>query len=729
MKAVYASIESVSNAIKRDARRWDLSLISISIVTSTDDFNKLDQSFMYSQLLTDIIRKLEDDHGEAKKRFVKFLRRQYAGNNAQLKIIDEFERDYYLHSPVWWYTRDIFMYSMINQALRTQDIEILMKMGFFMRDLHLQIEQLHDQQFKNKETLIVYRGQRLSTDDFAKVRNNIGGLLSFNNFMSTSAQENVGSSIYAESARQDPDTIAIFFRIRIDSAVTSVPFASVNDTSYFESAEDEIILSMHTIFRIDDVKFLADRLWEVQLSSTSDNDQQLKHLTQTIEKEIQGGIGWHRLGRLLIRLAKYEQAEEIYKELLDWTPDTNYEEISTYYIQLAYISDENGNLLNALEYYLKAQRILQQFLPSDDPRVTIVESNIGGVYRSMGDYSKALLSMQNVLRVREKSLPSDDIQLASTYNNMGEIYRSMKDYSNALYFYEKALKIFQEKLPSIHPTLAICYNNIADVCHYMGKFSSALFFCEKVLEIQQRSLPPDHPDLAVTYNNLGRIHQSKGELLTAISFYQKTIAIRKKRLSEDHLDMALTYNHIGLLYQSIGDYNNAISFQSKTLEIQEKNLISTHPNLANAYKNLAKSYQSMGDYIKALPLYQKVIDIGEKFPFENHLSLSFVYNNMGQIYHSSGDYTKALVYYQQALKVSVKYLSENHPLIAVTYFNQAKALEDLGHHQAAIENYERAIDIGRHSFEPNDHRMLLFQTSLQTIRQNLRDQSLDLSNS
>ncbi|CAF1106299.1 unnamed protein product [Rotaria sordida] len=673
-------------------------------------------------MLTDIIRKLEDDHGEAKNRFVKFLRHQYAGNDAQLKIIDEFERDYYLHSPVWWYTRDIFMYSMINQALRTQDIEILMKMGFFIRDLHLQIEQLYIQQFKNKETFIVYRGQRLSTDDFTKVRNNIGGLLSFNNFMSTSVQENVGSSIYADSARQDPNTIAIFFRMRIDSAVTSVPFASVNDTSYFGNAEDEILFSMHTIFRIDDVKFLADRLWEVQLSSTSDNDQQLKHLTQTIEKEIQGGIGWHRLGRLLIKLAKYEEAEEIYKELLDWTPVTNYGEISTYYIQLAYISGENSNLMNALEYYLKAQRILQQFLPPDDPRVTIVENNIGGVYQSMGDYSKALLSMQKVLRVREESLSSDDLQLASTYNNMGEIYRSMKDYSNASSFYEKALQIFQEKLPSIHPTLAICYNNIADVYHCMGKLSSALFFCEKVLEIQQRSLPSDHPDLAITYNNLGRIHQSKGDPLTAISFYQKTTEIRKKRLSENHLDMALTYNHIGLLYQSIGDYNNAISFQSKTLEIQEKNLISTHPNLADAYRNLAKSYQSMGDYIKALPLYQKVIDIGEQSPSENYLSLSFTYNNMGQMYHSSKDYTQALLCYQKALEVSVKYLSENHSLIAVTYFNQAKALEDLGQHQAAIKNYERAIDIGRHSFEPNDHRMLLFRTSLETIHQNLRDQ-------
>jgi hypothetical protein len=94
MKGVYANIESVSNAIKHETRRWDLSLISISIVTSTNDFNKLDQSFMYSQLLTGIIRKLEDDHGEAKNRFVKFLRCQYVGNDAQLKIIDEFERDY-----------------------------------------------------------------------------------------------------------------------------------------------------------------------------------------------------------------------------------------------------------------------------------------------------------------------------------------------------------------------------------------------------------------------------------------------------------------------------------------------------------------------------------------------------------------------------------------------------------------------------------------------------------
>ncbi|CAF4434233.1 unnamed protein product, partial [Adineta steineri] len=47
---------------------------------------------------------------------------------------------------------------MLNKALRTQDIEIIIKMGFFIRDLHQQIELLHSAT-KNQGSLTVYRGQ------------------------------------------------------------------------------------------------------------------------------------------------------------------------------------------------------------------------------------------------------------------------------------------------------------------------------------------------------------------------------------------------------------------------------------------------------------------------------------------------------------------------------------------------------------------------------------------
>ncbi|CAF1627949.1 unnamed protein product, partial [Adineta ricciae] len=109
----FTDISELCESIKLDARRCDYNMASISIIRTAQSLDRgldeLDQSFMYSQLLKDIL--LDMDHGEdAKQIFVEFCRQQHHDNVAQLNIINEFEREYRMHTPIWWYTRDCFLY-------------------------------------------------------------------------------------------------------------------------------------------------------------------------------------------------------------------------------------------------------------------------------------------------------------------------------------------------------------------------------------------------------------------------------------------------------------------------------------------------------------------------------------------------------------------------------------------------------------------------------------------
>jgi hypothetical protein len=170
-----------------------------------------------------------------KKELVYLCRSLYTGNNMQMKVIDEFEENYDHSSCIWWYTRDCFLYWMLNKALRTQDTEMMMKMGFFLQDLHNQIKQLYLKS-TNHDCLTAFRGQGVSQEEFDKIKRNKGGLLLFNNFLSTSVDQNVGY-LYADSARQNSEFVGIIFQIRIDRSVSSTPFASVQEFSYFNQAE------------------------------------------------------------------------------------------------------------------------------------------------------------------------------------------------------------------------------------------------------------------------------------------------------------------------------------------------------------------------------------------------------------------------------------------------------------------------------------------------------------
>ena len=66
----------------------------------------------------------------------------------------------------------------------------------------------------------------------------------------------------------------------------------------------------------------------------------------------------------------------------------------------------------------------------------IVTINIGGVYKNMGEYSKALSSYERALEIRKIALPPNHTSLATSYNNIGGVYDNMDEYSEALSYYE-----------------------------------------------------------------------------------------------------------------------------------------------------------------------------------------------------------------------------------------------------------------------------------------------------
>ncbi|CAF2778947.1 unnamed protein product [Rotaria sp. Silwood2] len=88
-------MEQIFQAIKVDSGEID-SLTPISILLKNDieiksnEYNELDKSFMYTQLLKEILLDIEHDY-TAKNTVVEYCRLQYADNEFQLSLIDEFD--------------------------------------------------------------------------------------------------------------------------------------------------------------------------------------------------------------------------------------------------------------------------------------------------------------------------------------------------------------------------------------------------------------------------------------------------------------------------------------------------------------------------------------------------------------------------------------------------------------------------------------------------------------
>ena len=617
VKGIFIDLTSICNALKQATQQCDKDSIAMSFVSASETSNsinqdQIDSKFMYTQLLKESLLQIDFDV-QSVKELAAFCREQYCENKKELNKINEFEHDYHLHTPIWWYTSDFCLHRMLNRALRVFEMDTILKMGFFLADVHRQIVQLHHQQSSNyQSSFTVYRGQGLSKEEFDKLIHIKEGFISFNNFLSTSKDRYV-SLQFARSAQQKPSFVGLLFIITIDPKNPSTSFAHLDNVSYYQDAEQEVLFSMNTVFRIGEIQQLehpSQRLWQVNLTLTSDHDPKLLALTKTMREATKGATGWYRLGQLLLTVNALDKAEELYMTLIERTLADNHERAHIYHM-LGMIKNDQGNYPTAVSFFEKSLKIQERILPRNDLNLASTYNNIGSVYDQLREYSKALSFQEKALAIRQQLLPPNHPDLATSFDNIGRVYSKMGDYSKALSFYQKDLDISTKSLPPNHPDLATSYNNIALVYNRMGDDTQALSFYEKALEISQQSLPPNHPDLASTYNNIGSVYYQMEEYAKARSFYERALEISKQSLSPNHPNLAISYDNIGLVYYQLGDCSKGLSFYEKALEVKLKSLPSNHSDLATSNNLIGSVYDKMGNYLKAISFYERAIEIAQ----------------------------------------------------------------------------------------------------------------------
>ena len=693
-KGVYNDVEKICRSIKQDIhRQWfDSTLLSIISASSPENLDALDSSFMYTQLLREIIVDMDYDGEKARKEFVEFCRQRFSPLDCPPKKLDLFERTYELNSPMWWYTAESFIYRNLNTALRTQDTEVIMKMGFYIQDFYREAEQKQSE-LKIDSKMVVYRGQGLSDHDFEKLRDSKGGLLSFNNFLSTSRDRDV-SLMYAEDVRDNTNSLGILFEMEINPSILSSTFLSLDSLSQFEQ-EREILFLMHSVFRIIDCNELEDRLWKVNLTLTDDSDQELNRLIQCLRDEIREESGWDRMAMLMQRLGKFDRALEIYGAKLEASVDDDKESLeiaravtaissAKSYLEMGKDQDAITNLEETLE-------IFQRYLSPDAPIFSVIHICLALAEQRTGNYAPAL---SNLMKGQEISQGSPSIPQSITafiFNMTGLVHQGMGDYQLALLNFEKALEIRRTVLPHYHPDLTVTCNNIAISYQSMGDYSKALEYLNEALIIQQRSLPNNHPQLSVIYANIATINLQLQNYISSLEYCERAIENRQKSSTEDHPDMVLIYNSTALAHRAMNNHSAAFSNFDKALEIQRKLYPFDHPNTALIYINIGGTYLLIGNHSAAIDHFEKALQMQEKLLPEEHPAFALTYQCIGTVNYSLGNYPLALSYLEKALKIQQQTLPSHHPDLAKTYSGIALVHRATHEYLAAMSNSKNAI--------------------------------------
>ncbi|MEZ2246892.1 tetratricopeptide repeat protein [Microcoleus sp.] len=229
---------------------------------------------------------------------------------------------------------------------------------------------------------------------------------------------------------------------------------------------------------------------------------------------------------------------------------------------------------------------------------------------------------------------------ANSLGNLGNVYRSLGEYERAIDFLKKSLAIFGKIKCRKGESYAL--GNLGIVYYHLEEYKQAIAFQKKSLTIKRQI--KDRLGEANSLGNLGNSYCSLGQWERAISFQKKSLAICQK--IKNRLGEGLCLGNLGVAYECLGKYKQAIAFQKKSLAIKRQikdrlGEMASLGSLGNAYDELQQPEKAIKNYRDSLK-----IAIPETVPAECFK----VGHNLGNIGFTQGDWQLALEGYEPAIK-------------------------------------------------------------------------------
>ncbi|CAF1063106.1 unnamed protein product [Rotaria sordida] len=230
--------------------------------------------------LLEILPKISPKTNKANDCIFQRWRNYCVDNPAEQAKIDQFEESYRSDSAIRWYTKDSLLYRLLNEALRHENIDMIIDFRYFIVDLYEELTKSYLDYVRSfkEPNLTVYRGQKISLRELRRLKHHIGNYISITPLFSASLSSQV-ALYFAELNEIDRKQLlqSVLFQIDIDMTKLTKSyknhlFANIINMSHFVD-EDEILFMVNTQFRIHSVTNWDDQFWLVRLTLLSQDDE------------------------------------------------------------------------------------------------------------------------------------------------------------------------------------------------------------------------------------------------------------------------------------------------------------------------------------------------------------------------------------------------------------------------------------------------------------------------
>lgn len=428
--------------------------------------------------------------------------------------------------------------------------------------------------------------------------------------------------------------------------------------------------------------------------------------------------------------SKFDQAELIYRNLLDDEPD-NAEALHL----LGVLLHQRGESAKATRFIRHAVKL--------QPQASVFYCNLAEACRAAGDLPEAVANSKKALKLQPGN--------ADALNHMGLALQGLGKLDEAVASYKEALRLrpgfalaqnnlgsalrelkrteeaeasFREALHQ-NPHLSLAHSNLGQLLLEQGKLEESLPHCREAVRLQ--------PNFAEGLSNLGNVLRAQDNMAEAKECYQKALALRP--------NVAMIHNNMGQALQEEGNLDQAIECYKKALTLDPnsariechyasalaakekpkeaiehyRKALKLEPDWAEAHNGLGHLLQEQNDLEGALKCYQEALRLKPDMA-DAHANVANVHAEKGDMVASEACYREALKHdpdYVGAYGVLATHMRDKFPAEDVTAMHQFLEREHLSdwkrallHHGLAHvydarKEYDKA---GDHAEKANNHR-------------------------